>query len=136
MLLATDGTGLVAFTAEVCGRNAVERVVGSLAVYDPNPAYRPGDGAQPSGTAGLKVARLDRIEWHVISDESTNWHALLTDEVDWWENPTSDMLGPAEPLRRHRHPCHRSDRHDVLPALQPALAAVRQSRIRRPILLR
>ncbi len=71
--------------------NAAERVVGALAVYERNAAYQPRDGA-PQSTAGGKVAHFDRVEWHVIPDESTKANALITGEVDWWENPTSDMV--------------------------------------------
>lgn len=72
--------------------NAGERVVGSRAVYDRNTAYQPRQGPPSQWTAGPKVAHIDRIEWHVIPDESTKANALVTGEVDWWENPTSDML--------------------------------------------
>jgi peptide/nickel transport system substrate-binding protein len=71
--------------------NTAERVVGALAVYERNPDYKPraGDAAQ---TSGAKVVHFDRVEWHVIPDESTKASALITGEVDWWENPTTDML--------------------------------------------
>ncbi|MBN8907815.1 MAG: ABC transporter substrate-binding protein [Rhodospirillales bacterium] len=72
--------------------NASERVVGSRAVYDRNPNYKPRDGKTTGWTAGPKIVHFDRVEWHVIPDESTKANALTTGEVDWWENPTSDML--------------------------------------------
>jgi peptide/nickel transport system substrate-binding protein len=72
--------------------NTGDRVVGSLAVYDRNPTYQPRPDGPAQWTAGPKVVHVDRVEWHVIPDESTKANALITGEVDWWENPTSDML--------------------------------------------
>jgi peptide/nickel transport system substrate-binding protein len=71
---------------------ANERVVGALAVYERNAAYKPREGKPEQWTAGPKIAHFDRVEWHIIPDESTKANALITGEVDWWENPTSDML--------------------------------------------
>jgi peptide/nickel transport system substrate-binding protein len=34
----------------------------------------------------------DRVEWHVIPDPSTAASALLSGEVDWWQNPLPDLL--------------------------------------------
>jgi peptide/nickel transport system substrate-binding protein len=72
--------------------NAKDRVVGSLLVYERFGDYVPRTDGVPDWTAGPKVAHFDRIEWHVIPDASTALAALQTGEVDWWENPTADML--------------------------------------------
>jgi peptide/nickel transport system substrate-binding protein len=72
--------------------NAKERVVGSLAVYEKNAAYHPREGGTPQWTSGPKIVNFDRVEWHVIPDESTKANALQSGEMDWWENPTNDML--------------------------------------------
>jgi peptide/nickel transport system substrate-binding protein len=72
--------------------NAKERVVGSLAVYERNTAYQPRPGTPQQWTAGPKVVHFDRVEWHVIPDESTKANAMMSGEMDWWENPTGDML--------------------------------------------
>jgi peptide/nickel transport system substrate-binding protein len=72
--------------------NAKERVVGSLLVYEKFADYAPRAGGTPDWTAGPKVVHFDRVEWHVIPDASTALAALRTGEVDWWENPTNDML--------------------------------------------
>jgi peptide/nickel transport system substrate-binding protein len=72
--------------------NAAERVVGALAVYERNAAYQPRTGGAIEWTAGPKIVHFDRVEWHVIPDESTKANALVAGEVDWWENPTADML--------------------------------------------
>ena len=72
--------------------NAKERVVGSLVVYDRFADYVPCREGTPSWTAGPKVAHFDRVEWHVIPDAGTALAALQTGEMDWWENPTNDLL--------------------------------------------
>jgi peptide/nickel transport system substrate-binding protein len=72
--------------------NAAERVPGSLVVYERFADYVPRQDGTPDWTAGPKVAHFDRVEWHVIPDASTALAALQKGEVDWWENPTSDML--------------------------------------------
>jgi peptide/nickel transport system substrate-binding protein len=71
---------------------ADERVSGSLVVYERNTAYVPRPNGAPSGTAGPKVAYLDRIEWHIIPDGSTIAAALQRGEVDWWLVPVADLL--------------------------------------------
>jgi peptide/nickel transport system substrate-binding protein len=69
-----------------------ERVVGSLDVYQRFPDYHPRETGQASFTAGPKIANFDRIEWHIIPDPGTASAALQSGEMDWWENPTTDML--------------------------------------------
>ena len=49
------------------------------------------DGA-PSWTAGPKVVHFDRVEWTAIPDASTAAAALQSGEMDWWEQPTADLL--------------------------------------------
>ena len=72
--------------------NAKDRVVGSRAVYDRNPDYVPRADGVAQWTAGPKIVHFDRVEWHVIPDETTKANALVAHEVDWWENPTNDIL--------------------------------------------
>ncbi len=72
--------------------NAAERVVGSRAIYDRNPAYRPREGGTPQWSSGPKIVNFDRVEWHVIPDLSTKAAAMESGEMDWWEDPTGDML--------------------------------------------
>jgi peptide/nickel transport system substrate-binding protein len=71
---------------------ADERVAGSLVVYERNAAYVPRPNGTPSGTAGPKMAYLERIEWHIIPDGSTVAAALQRGEVDWWLTPVADLL--------------------------------------------
>ncbi len=72
--------------------NAKERVVGSLAVYERNAAYKPREGGVPQWTSGPKIVHFDRVEWHVIPDLSTKAAAMQNGEMDWWEDPTGDIL--------------------------------------------
>jgi peptide/nickel transport system substrate-binding protein len=71
---------------------ASERVAGSLAVYRKFENYAPRPDGRPSFTTGPKVANVERIEWHTLPDPATAAAALQAGEVDWWEQPTSDLL--------------------------------------------
>jgi peptide/nickel transport system substrate-binding protein len=76
-----------------------EFVSGSRVVYERFDGYLPRD--EPAQhMAGGKVAHFDRIEWHIMPDQATASAALQTGEIDWWENPTADLLAP---LRRNRN---------------------------------
>jgi peptide/nickel transport system substrate-binding protein len=68
-----------------------EWVLGSKAVYVKNPYYVPRKEA-PSGTAGGKIAKVDRIELVSLPDTGTAMNALQAGEVDYWLNPPADML--------------------------------------------
>jgi peptide/nickel transport system substrate-binding protein len=78
---------------------ASERVPGSRAVYAKFDGYVPRPGGTASLLAGPKLAQFDRVEWLTIPDASTAAAALRRNEVDWWEQPTSDLLPT---LRRAR----------------------------------
>src|SRR5262249_28024816 len=43
-------------------------------------------------TAGPKIVHFDRVEWHVVPDAATAANALRNGEVEWWQNPTTDLL--------------------------------------------
>jgi peptide/nickel transport system substrate-binding protein len=79
---------------------ADERVAGSRVVYQRNNDYVPRPGGTPDGTAGPKIAYIDRIEWHIIPDPSTVAAAVQNREIDWWLVPQADLL-PL--LRRQSH---------------------------------
>src|SRR5260370_14114284 len=64
---------------------------GEKVVYLRNPDYKPR-AEPPSGLAGGKVAKLDRIEWVWIPDSQTQINALLSGEVDMIESPAHDLL--------------------------------------------
>ncbi|ONG48806.1 ABC transporter substrate-binding protein [Pseudoroseomonas deserti] len=69
-----------------------ERVVGARVVYEKFAGYRPREASPVSWAAGPKVVNFDRVEWHVMPDPGTASAALSNGEVDWWENPTNDLL--------------------------------------------
>jgi peptide/nickel transport system substrate-binding protein len=64
---------------------------GDRAIYIRNPAYKPRAEA-PDGLAGGKVAKLERIEWRAIPDQSTAAAALQSGEIDLIEQPSPDIL--------------------------------------------
>jgi peptide/nickel transport system substrate-binding protein len=47
----------------------------------------------PSGMAGGKVAKVDRVEWRAISDAQQAINALSKGEIDMIEQPSHDLLG-------------------------------------------
>jgi len=74
--------------------------VGALSVYERNPDYSPTPAGKTELTAGPKIAHFDRVEWHVIPDASTAASALQSGEIDWFEQPPSDLL---ELFRRNQN---------------------------------
>lgn len=80
----TIGSGPFIFVRE-------EWVPGSRVVYRRNPAYVPR--SEPaSGTAGGKVAHVDRVEWLNIANAQTAVLALIQGELDYIESPGVDFL--------------------------------------------
>lgn len=75
-----------------------EWVPGSRAVYAKFDGYVPRS-EEPEWTSGAKLANVERMEWHIISDPATAGAALQSGEVDFWEIPLHDLL-PV--LRRNR----------------------------------
>jgi peptide/nickel transport system substrate-binding protein len=69
-----------------------ERVSGSRFVYERFAGYKPREDGESSFTAGPKVVHFDRVEWSVQPDVATKAAALQAGEMDWWENPTADLL--------------------------------------------
>jgi peptide/nickel transport system substrate-binding protein len=65
---------------------------GSKVVYIRNPNYVPRK-EPPDYMAGGKVAKLDRVEWHYITDANTALSALMTGEMDYYELPPLDFIG-------------------------------------------
>jgi peptide/nickel transport system substrate-binding protein len=64
---------------------------GEKAVYLRNPRYRPRP-EPPSGFAGGKVVKVDRVEWVWIADAQTQANALLNGEIDFIEAPPPDLI--------------------------------------------
>ena len=71
---------------------AAERVAGSRAVYQRFAGYVPRGSGVSSFTAGPKLAYVERVEWHTIPDAATAAAALQSGEIDWWEQPTADLM--------------------------------------------
>jgi peptide/nickel transport system substrate-binding protein len=63
---------------------------GDKAVYVKFDKYRPRPEA-PSGLAGGKVVKVDRVEWKAIPDHQTAINALLAGEIDMIETPPHDL---------------------------------------------
>ena len=64
---------------------------GEKVVYLRNPKYK-ARSEPPSGMAGGKVAKVDRVEWIWIPDSQTQINALLNGEIDMVENVPPDLL--------------------------------------------
>ena len=63
---------------------------GEKVVYLRNAKYRPR--SEPaSGTAGGKLAKVDRVEWVIIKDPQTQANALVADEIDVIESPAHEL---------------------------------------------
>ncbi len=80
--------------------NRSEWIQGSILTFSRNQGYVPRQGGEPSLTAGPKITHFDRIEWRIIPDGGTAGAALQAGEIDWWEQPTPDLLAL---LRRNRN---------------------------------
>ncbi|MBV8185822.1 MAG: ABC transporter substrate-binding protein [Alphaproteobacteria bacterium] len=63
---------------------------GDRTVYVRNPDYKPRS-EPPSGLAGGKVAKVERVEWLAIPDHQTAVNALLAGEIDYIEAPPHDL---------------------------------------------
>ncbi len=67
-----------------------EWVPGSKVVYLKNPDYVPRS-EPPSAAAGGKIAKVDRVEWTYFPDQTTAMNALISGEVDFFEQPANDL---------------------------------------------
>jgi peptide/nickel transport system substrate-binding protein len=64
---------------------------GNKLVYEKFADYRPRP-EPPSGFAGGKVAKLDRVEWYIMPDAATSYAALRNAEVDFLDAPSLELL--------------------------------------------
>jgi peptide/nickel transport system substrate-binding protein len=71
---------------------ASERIPGQRVVFEKYPGYVPRKDGRPSFNAGPKIVYVDRVVWNFIPDPATISAALLQGEIDWWENPTIDLI--------------------------------------------
>jgi peptide/nickel transport system substrate-binding protein len=79
------GSGPFKFVAD-------ERIPGQRVVFAKNEAYVPRSSGVASFNAGPKIVHIDRAVWSFIPDPATAEAALVQGEIDWWENPTIDLL--------------------------------------------
>ena len=78
---------------------ADERIAGARVVYERYAGYRPRESGVTDSLSGPKLVNFDRVVWHVMPDAGAALAALQTGEVDWWENPTNDLLPLLERTR-------------------------------------
>jgi peptide/nickel transport system substrate-binding protein len=76
-----------------------EWVPGARSVFERFADYQPRTEAA-NWLSGGKRMLVERIEWVVMPDAATASAALQNGEVDWWENPITDLV-PL--LRRNRN---------------------------------
>ena len=75
--------------------NERETRSGQRYVYDKNPNY-PARSEPPSGMAGAKVAKVDRVIIENMADQQTAVAALKAGEIDFYEVPPIDLLDQLE----------------------------------------
>lgn len=71
---------------------ADERVVGDRVVYERFADYVPREGGEAQRNSGPKRTFVDRVEWKVMTDAATAAAAMRAKEIDWWEQPPSDIV--------------------------------------------
>ena len=64
---------------------------GVKTVYEKFADYVPRD-EEPSWASGGKVVKVDRVEWVVMSDAQTAMNAMMSGEIDYWEQVPLDLL--------------------------------------------
>ena len=67
-----------------------EHVSGARSVFEKFADYRPRP-EPASWLAGGKTVLIERIEWTTMPDPSASAAALQNGEIDWWEQPLSDL---------------------------------------------
>ena len=75
--------------------NEAETQSGQRYIYDRNPNYVPRQ-EPPSGIAGGKVVKVDRVIFENMPDEQTAVAALRAGEIDFYEVPPIDLLPELE----------------------------------------
>lgn len=71
---------------------ADERIAGARVVFEKFTDYVPRPDGTPSFSAGPKVVHFDRVVWTIMPDPATTMAALVNNEIDWWENPSIDLV--------------------------------------------
>lgn len=71
---------------------------GERVVYLKNAKYEPRK-EPPSGTAGGKLVKVDRVEWLIIRDPNAQLNSLTVGEIDILEQPPAELYGPLRGLK-------------------------------------
>ncbi len=66
-------------------------IPGAKAIFEKFDGYTPRD-EKANWLSGGKRINFDRIEWTIVPDVATAAAALQNGEVDWWENPSADLV--------------------------------------------
>jgi peptide/nickel transport system substrate-binding protein len=69
-----------------------ERVSGARSVWEKWDGYVPRPDGTPQFTSGPKIAHINRIEWVVIPDPATAAAAVVSGEIDWYEDVLLDLI--------------------------------------------
>ena len=85
---------------------------GEKIVFVKNPNYKPR-AEPPSGLAGGKVAKVDRVEWIWIPDAQTQVAALQSGEIDMLEQPPPRPAAAAGQGQEHQAVQRQSARQPV-----------------------
>jgi peptide/nickel transport system substrate-binding protein len=75
-----------------------EWVPGTKIVYRKFDKYVPRK-EPPSAFAGGKIAKVDRVEWHIVRDPFTALNGVRSGEFDFWEQPPLDVAISARSTR-------------------------------------
>ena len=71
---------------------ANERVSGARSVWEKFDGYAPRADGVPEFTSGPKIARVNRVEFVIIPDAATTANALISGEIDWYDDVLLDIL--------------------------------------------
>ena len=81
--------------------NQAETKPGSQYVFDKNPNYVPRS-EPPSGIAGGKVVKVDRVMFMNMPDSQTAVAALQAGEIDFYEIPQPDFMDQLRVRQEHQ----------------------------------
>ena len=102
-------------------------------MFSKNAAYVPRKAGTPSFNAGPKIVNVDRVVWTFIPDPATASAALQQGEIDWWENPSFDLMPQIKTYKDIVADGEGPHRRNGLPALQPVVPPFDNAAIRRVV---
>ena len=107
---------------------------GVKVVYEKNADYVPRS-EPPSGTAGGKVVKVDRVEWVTMPDAQTAVNALNAGEIDYIEQPPIDLLPLMTANNESRSTCSTSSGYQTMGRMNWLHPPFDNPKIRRAALL-